>query len=588
MKNVDGCWTCRLRRKKCDEATPTCLGCSSLDIDCYYGEVKPQWMDGAQKQKDMVAKVKADIRTSAARRRELSASEANPDKMEFTLVLDSTPLSRKQKRSIPRREAVSSVSSSHDASMQADLPFDMMACLGPDDEAYGPVSAQQINNEYLMLYLDHFFQFLFPFYRPSLLEGGRGWLLQLIATNRPLYHTTLSITACFLSVAHFAASMAERPCNGYALDELSRRASISFASLQQDLQNLHQLDSDDRLVRQACIMDSIVYLQRFETLISNSEHFLIHLNAAVELFNQILSENDPGAAEDTPFDTILRRLTRPLWSGKILGTPWTSDQAGFRFFTALLIVDDIVASTALNVPPRLQRHHQALLTNIDALNARPAIDLQDFVGCQNWIMLQLANVSALAAEKHIAKQAGTLDMTKIVADAKAIKDILLDGLSHLTAPTPEPKKSNILDLFASRYQANTLPADSILVTRAWAHATLAYLSVVVSGWQPAHPEIRENVSRVLEFMTQAQTQTQTIFRSMFWPFCVAGCLAEPRQQERVREMVEKLEPRRLFGTVSQALEMMEVVWRQHDAQPDPGLRDLAMFFGALGQPLVPV
>ncbi|KAK0951093.1 hypothetical protein LTS01_025379 [Friedmanniomyces endolithicus] len=582
MENVDGCWTCRLRRKKCDEATPTCLGCSSLDIDCYYGEVKPQWMDGAQKQKDMVAKVKADIRTSAARRRELSASEANPDKMEFTLVLDSTPLSRKQKRSIPRREAVSSVSSSHDASMQADLPF------GPDDEAYGPVSAQQINNEYLMLYLDHFFQFLFPFYRPSLLEGGRGWLLQLIATNRPLYHTTLSITACFLSVAHFAASMAERPCNGYALDELSRRASISFASLQQDLQNLHQLDSDDRLVRQACIMDSIVYLQRFETLISNSEHFLIHLNAAVELFNQILSENDPGAAEDTPFDTILRRLTRPLWSGKILGTPWTSDQAGFRFFTALLIVDDIVASTALNVPPRLQRHHQALLTNIDALNARPAIDLQDFVGCQNWIMLQLANVSALAAEKHIAKQAGTLDMTKIVADAKGIKDILLDGLSHLTAPTPEPKKSNILDLFASRYQANTLPADSILVTRAWAHATLAYLSVVVSGWQPAHPEIRENVSRVLEFMTQAQTQTQTIFRSMFWPFCVAGCLAEPRQQERVREMVEKLEPRRLFGTVSQALEMMEVVWRQHDAQPDPGLRDLAMFFGALGQPLVPV
>ncbi|KAK0262183.1 hypothetical protein LTS09_003608 [Friedmanniomyces endolithicus] len=582
MKNVDGCWTCRLRRKKCDEATPTCLGCSSLDIDCYYGEVKPQWMDGAQKQKDMVAKVKADIRTSAARRRELSASEANPDKMEFTLVLDSTPLSRKQKRSIPRREAVSSVSSSHDASMQADLPF------GPDDEAYGPVSAQQINNEYLMLYLDHFFQFLFPFYRPSLLEGGRGWLLQLIATNRPLYHTTLSITACFLSVAHFAASMAERPCNGYALDELSRRASISFASLQQDLQNLHQLDSDDRLVRQACIMDSIVYLQRFETLISNSEHFLIHLNAAVELFNQILSENDPGAAEDTPFDTILRRLTRPLWSGKILGTPWTSDQAGFRFFTALLIVDDIVASTALNVPPRLQRHHQALLTNIDALNARPAIDLQDFVGCQNWIMLQLANVSALAAEKHIAKQTGTLDMTKIVADAKGIKDILLDGLSHLTAPTPEPKKSNILDLFASRYQANTLPADSILVTRAWAHATLAYLSVVVSGWQPAHPEIRENVSRVLEFMTQAQTQTQTIFRSMFWPFCVAGCLAEPRQQERVREMVEKLEPRRLFGTVSQALEMMEVVWRQHDAQPDPGLRDLAMFFGALGQPLVPV
>ncbi|KAK0942708.1 hypothetical protein LTR29_005795 [Friedmanniomyces endolithicus] len=588
MKTVDGCWTCRLRRKKCDEATPTCLGCSSLDIDCHYGEAKPHWMDGAQKQKDMVAKVKADIRTNAARRRELSASEANPDKMEFTLVLDPTPPSRKQKQSIPRREAVSSVSSSHDTSMQADLPFDMMACLGPDDEAFGPASAQQINNEYIMLYLDHFFPFLFPFYRPSLLEGGRGWLLQLVATNRPLYHTTLSITACFLSVAHYAASMAERPCNEYALDELSRRASISFASLQQDLQNLDQLDSDDRLIRQACIMDGIVYLQRFETLISNSEHFLIHLNAAVELFDQILNDSDPEAAEDTPFDTILRRLTRPLWTGNILGTPWTSDQAGFRFFTALLIVDDVVASTALNVAPRLQQHHQALLTNTGALDDRPAIDLQDFVGCQNWVMLQVASVSALAAEKHRSKQAGTLDMTKIAADAKGIKDALVDGLSHLTAPTPNLKKSNILDLFASRYQANTLPADSLLVTRVWGHATLAYLSVVVSGWQPSHPDIRENVSRVLKLITQAQTQTQTIFRSMFWPFSVAGCLAEPPQRESVRGMVEKLEPRRLFGTVGQALEMMEVVWRQYDTQPDPGLRDLAMCFEALGQPLVPI
>ncbi|TKA79788.1 hypothetical protein B0A55_03300 [Friedmanniomyces simplex] len=545
-------------------------------------------MDGAQKQKDRVARVKVDIKNSAARRRELSASEANPDRLDFTLVLEATPPhGRRQMQSNPLGGAVPSMPPpSHDASMRSGTAFDMITGLGPANEPYELAFTQQINNEYIMIYLDHFFPFLFPFYRPLLLEGGRGWLLQLIATNQPLYHTTLSLTACFMSVAHFAASMADGPCNGYALNELSRRASTSFESLQHELRNLHQLDADDRLVRKACIMDSIVYLQRFETLISNSEHFLIHMNAAVELFEQILNDDSAEAADGSHrFKAVLRRLARPLCLGDTRGTPWTSDQAGFRFFTALLIVDDIVASTALNAPPRLREHHRDLLTTTSATDVRPAINLEAFIGCQNWVMLQVANVSALAAEKQISKQTGTLDMMKIVDDAKGIKDALVDGLSRLAANTGEPKERSILDVFASPTQSQVNPGDSTLVTRIWAYATLAYLSVVVSGWQPAHQEIRENVSRVLALLPQIRAPA--LFRSVFWPFCVAGCLAESWQREQIRETVNGLEPRKLFGTVGQALEMMQSVWRQNDAEGDSGSRDLAVCFGILGRPLVP-
>lgn len=435
-----------------------------------------------------------------------------------------------------------------------------------------------------MLYLDHFFPFLFPVYRPLLLEGGRGWVLQLIAENHALYHTTLCLSACFLSVAMGAASVGHGTCELYALNELLNQASTSFESLQKELQDLHALSADDCLVRKACIMDSIVYLQRVETLISNSEHFLIHMNAAVELFKQIMNNDSAKAANRShKFDAVLRRLTRPFWSTVTLGRPWSSDQAGFRFFSALLIVDDVVASTALNAAPRLREYHQDLLTIID--DTGPAINLEEFTGCQNWVMLQVAKVSALAAEKQIQKQAGTLDMMKLVDHAKGIRDVLVDVFTRLATTTSKPKELSILDAFASYNNSQVMSEDSTFVTRVWAHAALAYLSVVVSGWQPAHKDIRENVSRVLALLTQIRTPA--MFRTMFWPFCLAGCLAEPWQREQVRDTVNRLYPQKLFGTVRKALEMMEAVW-QNDAKADLESRDVAACFRSLGQPLIPI
>lgn len=38
-----GCWTCRARRKKCDETRPTCLACRSLNIQCEGYGVRLKW-----------------------------------------------------------------------------------------------------------------------------------------------------------------------------------------------------------------------------------------------------------------------------------------------------------------------------------------------------------------------------------------------------------------------------------------------------------------------------------------------------------------------------------------------------------------
>ncbi|KAG7152883.1 Pestheic acid cluster transcriptional regulator 3 like protein [Verticillium longisporum] len=53
---------------------------------------------------------------------------------------------------------------------------------------------------FIMIYLDHVFPFLFPYYRPSLPEGGRGWVLSLLKSNKAVYHTALSLGSYYFSL----------------------------------------------------------------------------------------------------------------------------------------------------------------------------------------------------------------------------------------------------------------------------------------------------------------------------------------------------------------------------------------------------
>lgn len=46
-----------------------------------------------------------------------------------------------------------------------------------------------------MHFLDHVFPLQYPMYKPSIAEGGRGWLLSLLFETKPLYHAALALSA---------------------------------------------------------------------------------------------------------------------------------------------------------------------------------------------------------------------------------------------------------------------------------------------------------------------------------------------------------------------------------------------------------
>ncbi|WWD21426.1 hypothetical protein CI109_105911 [Kwoniella shandongensis] len=61
-----GCITCRLRKKRCDEAKPICATCSRLGIECLgYGAKRPKWL----REKDNAKKAKLQIKQTVSSKR---------------------------------------------------------------------------------------------------------------------------------------------------------------------------------------------------------------------------------------------------------------------------------------------------------------------------------------------------------------------------------------------------------------------------------------------------------------------------------------------------------------------------------------
>ena len=61
-RSSKGCWTCRIRRKKCDETAGNCSVCTSLRLKCDGYGPKPVWMDGGIREKQKVEELKRTLR----------------------------------------------------------------------------------------------------------------------------------------------------------------------------------------------------------------------------------------------------------------------------------------------------------------------------------------------------------------------------------------------------------------------------------------------------------------------------------------------------------------------------------------------
>jgi C6 transcription factor Pro1 len=188
IRSNRGCWTCRLRKKKCDEVVPGCLRCASVDVECHYGP-KPKWIGNPILGKKELERIKSIVGASASRKRAAlraksqSISKSPKDRVDVSRLDRCSPTISGYTPSL----AVSISSPSHDTINQVDFS---QALPGQPKWVEGHEASL------IMHYLDHVFFVQFRFHTPSISAGGRGWLLSLLTQTKPLYHAALSLSAC--------------------------------------------------------------------------------------------------------------------------------------------------------------------------------------------------------------------------------------------------------------------------------------------------------------------------------------------------------------------------------------------------------
>jgi hypothetical protein len=557
MRSSNGCWTCKLRRKKCSEHQPVCHACDALNITCHNDQdIRPEWMDNGVKQQEMTEQIKQEIKQKARLRhgttpisaelmdvvpeRSTSSHLSHVGVCQISNLLE-TPLTTRDERLDHALENQASY-------FQRNL--DPAFC-APDSSPN--VTLSQSDIILVTFYLETLLPFLFPFYRPSHLQGGRSWILGLM--NRPVVRrAVLCQSSYFLFLTREIGVGRDE-----AWEKVLTQTSDTFEVLGRALRVIEGSSVAEHLHGAARIQASITQVHRFEIAVLSFRNWQSHLHAGLTLFLQLLGSTAETAGPGSSYNLVMSKLgPSPTSSSSNLNFQYQSaEQAAFHFSSTLLVFDDVIASTVLQTKPRLYEHHANLLGS-QCEDSEPPIDVEAVLGINNTILRQISETSALAAWKEQCKNMGNLDVMELVQHASVIKEVLLTQLTRFTFDqTTIPKQASLLNLTAApTYQRSS-------VGRVWVHAALIYLSVVISGWQPGNVDVRNNVQQVIELLNT--TMSPTLLPTMVWPFCITGCLAEAAQESQFRGMVAALQPSSIFGKVHKALEVMENVWRTRGA-----------------------
>jgi hypothetical protein len=580
---LDGCWTCKLRRKKCNGARPACGDCDSLEIVCVYGP-KPTWMKGDEEQRKKTILLKDEIKRNAAYRREkagrphISAqyTTTSPFNIISGMTGNDTVVSSKPLDSPVPDECdlgpARSLPVLHENSQQLHTPIGL---------GYTPA----IETDFISRYLDFVFPSLFPFYRPSFLDTSRGWLHDLLGKSKVAYHSAVSLTSYFITIA--LADIDSDPdridCKQLRWNNVEQETDKCFDSLRTNVTTLNTNLQPTRSEKVETL-GSVVQIIVAEMALGNSSPWETHLPPAFALFEDIMVSSTRSAEvqEQSTFTSILLEIGPTLWTSPEQGKHiWSPQQAGFRFLAGLLIFIDVVASTALQKAPRLLAYHGDVLASTDdgmSVHNEAEVRLSGLVGCRNDVVRVIAEIAALDAWKEQCIDTNSFIIADLFERASGIANRVARSIEFIQNASVAPFDGN----HRAPFDMSPDPSASSTSTLIWAHAAQLYLEVVVHGWRLCKPGIRANVAQIIGLCGKIPTYQ---YRALAWPLCVAGCLTLESDEASFMALFSDLDKVYTVGALEDARQIVEKVW-QNRSIVDYTTWDLASCFSILGSPIL--
>ncbi|KAG6038684.1 hypothetical protein E4U41_003895 [Claviceps citrina] len=560
LRSKKGCWSCRLRKKKCDEGQPQCSTCESLRITCYGYGPKPQWMDNGEREQAMIEDFKRKIRITARQKNPkpravsedlhqqqqpvLIAKKPEPDDLTVGNLDNNDKAGGRRPSdsgSIGMFSHPSATSDTHSAQYHlssTSSPVTIASSDGgrPDsrdcssrNSSVVPITAR--DSMLLMHFLDQVIPAQYPFYRPQPLDGGRGWLLSLLLHSKSLFHGALALSSYHRLISILAGA---RPaCRALATVRYQQNLESCLREVRWTMQDMTRAHSGSTEFEAGTLL-SIIQLVFSEISTGETDGWRMHLRGATEMYRCAMTE---GARHAKPTEEALAVLRSSI---PLEGEAATlcEDVSSMRFTSSAVLWLDIVASVTEGVEPKLLDMH-----GVD-LGAGSGIRLEEVMGCQNMVMVQIARISALRAA--------------IETDGFYAYDLEVADIQSALHQAKQQALALMLEEHEPQRRASK-PISKITVL--FSHAAGIYLHLAVKGFRDCYilQQITSNAMAYLRGEITADLNT-----GLACPLFLIGCAAATTEdQELLRAIFSSHQfLNSLFKHRAKLLPILEEVWKE--------------------------
>ncbi|KAJ7476037.1 fungal-specific transcription factor domain-containing protein [Mycena latifolia] len=610
-----GCWTCRLRRKKCDENREgdSCHTCIRLTIDCLgWGPKRPEWMRDKQAVEAYKADIKAQLTRAGLIRGQPRSSLLSPMPSLGARLHDG---SLRRQYPVHRRSADSSTGSLLNFDPSVDYPYQYAQ---PRHNSMYPAMPGASNSAFYHLPGVSFSDPSIPSpidFNTSIF-GGHAAHFDSPASSAPGSTQIPPLDFDFAQLGtdgfDFAvrapspeplplfaghSSLQENHCIYYF--EHVRKVQYIFAGNTVTNVTCSMIVQEPRgaVTNAVCALASLHYTRMrvshgLEAPDPNPEHSTskyFHDEAYFQLHNAkqvrgAYAASDAIAALHLVWYSQLSGGTTDWQPVFAVACDWVAQQTDLltsdnpklalqslpvegQLIVKLTLWLDIFSSLTVMRPPKYLALYKRLFGDLAGWHLQSGeIRMDALTGCPEEVLLGIAEVSALSHWKAAEKRKGTLSNRELIRRGDEIEQRLRkSGGSPVCSGEVDttPLHPTLVQADSEAVAAAPFPSNETrqLVAKIFSEAVLLYLHTVLSDSNPGVPEISNSVGVIVQYL--GQLPSSEVDRALVFPICLAGCMTDDSTwREFLKGRLQSLDES--LGNLMRTRLLMEAVWQKRD------------------------
>ncbi|KAA8573262.1 hypothetical protein EYC84_003754 [Monilinia fructicola] len=283
----------------------------------------------------------------------------------------------------------------------------------------------------------------------------------------------------------------------------------------------------------------MIQLISFELFNGGVSNWQVHLRAASELIlvlHEVSNGSIPGPETLSSSSQCFNHPYASSPDSSTSGSSVSRDSAALDFFTGAIIWMDALACVSTGSHPWLSEFHNRLLSakKPGSSETDHKIQLRSIMGCENWVMIMISEIAWLGTWRRKHEKDSIAEFTQqLITTERNIRNRLesknAETLKELTAMRTVYRGA------PPHYHTDLYTKHTThVITHIFACTALIYLQMAISDHlQPS--DIDPHLHNTINAMRMIPNPQ--MFRGLFWPLAVAGCVASsPQDQAFFREV----------------------------------------------------